>query len=58
MGVGEIPTVNVGAVADNVFLQKVDTGFGIPYINTENAVTGFSGVSVAVPKLYKQYQNF
>ena len=51
MGVGEIPTVNVGAVADNVFFTKgVDTGFGVPYINTENAVTGFSGVSVAVPK--------
>ena len=51
MGVGEIPTVDVGAVADNVFFTKgVDTGFGIPYINTENAVTGFSGVSVAVPK--------
>ena len=51
MGVGEIPTVDVGAVADNVFFTKgVDTGFGVPYINTENAVTGFSGVSVAVPK--------
>ena len=51
MGVGEIPTVNVGAVADNVFFTNgVDTGFGIPYINTENAVTGFSGRSVVVPK--------
>jgi hypothetical protein len=51
MGVGQIPTVNVGAVADNVFFTTgVDTGFGIPYINTENAVTGFSGVSVVVPK--------
>lgn len=51
MGVGEVPTVNVGAVADNVFFTKgVDTGFGVPYINTENATTGFSGVSVAVPK--------
>ena len=51
MGVGEIPTVNVGAVADNVFFTKgVDTGFGIPHINTETAATGFSGVSVAVPK--------
>ena len=51
MGVGEIPTVNVGAVADNVFFTNgVDTGFGVPYINTENAVTGFSGTSVVVPK--------
>ena len=51
MGVGAIPTVNVGAVADNVFFTKgMDTGFGIPYINTETAVTGFSGVSVVVPK--------
>ena len=52
MGVGELPTVNVGAVADNVFFTKgVDTGFGIPHINTETAATGFSGVSVAVPKI-------
>jgi len=51
MGVGEIPTVNVGAVADNVFFTNgVDTGFGVPYINNENAVTGFSGTSVVVPK--------
>ncbi len=51
MGVGEIPTVDVGAVADNVFFTRgVDTGFGIPHINTETAATGFSGVSVAVPK--------
>lgn len=51
LGVGEVPTVNVGAVADNLFFTNgVDTGFGIPYINTETAATGFSGRSVIVPK--------
>ena len=50
-GVGELATVNVGAVADNAIFQKgLTTGVGIPYINTQTAETGFSGVSLVVPK--------
>tara|TARA_R100000329_G_scaffold23725_1_gene22636 strand:+ start:209 stop:1987 length:1779 start_codon:yes stop_codon:yes gene_type:complete len=50
-GVGELATVNIGAVADNAIFQKgLTTGVGIPYINTQTAETGFSGVSLVVPK--------
>ena len=50
-GINELATVNIGAVADNAIFQKgITTGVGIPYINTQTAETGFSGVSVCVPK--------
>ena len=50
-GVGELATVNIGAVADNAIFQKgLTTGVGVPYISTQTAETGFSGVSLVVPK--------
>lgn len=53
LGVGELVTVSVGAVADNVFMKSDIQGKGVPYINTQTAETGFSGVALLVPDHFK-----
>lgn len=53
LGVGELVSVSVGAVADNVFMERDIQFKGVPYINTQTAETGFSGMALLIPDHFK-----